>query len=168
MVGCCCLRCSTRVHTMPILESVSLQSDYGSVAPTPTARQPRRSGPRLSISVFLCSVSIWILNWGGTLRATWVWCLEDWRGGNKCFHFVDSTVKRKITQVRTNWNICNGYFLHRKIKTATKISTFFPGFFFCITSYECIRDFHINGFLLSPDIYLFILQPRDEASLIYL
>lgn len=39
---------------------------------------------------------------------------------------------------------------------------------FRAASCEYMWDFHINGFLLSPDIYLFIPQPRDEAPFIYL
>lgn len=38
-------------------------------------------------------------------------------------------------------------------------------FFSPTKSSEYIWDFHINGFLLSPDLFLFILQPRDEFFL---
>lgn len=42
-------------------------------------------------------------------------------------------------------------------------------FYYSTTWRESVGDFHINGFLfLSPDLYLFILWPRDEVGFIYL
>lgn len=69
----------------------------------------------------------------------------------------------KTTKFLTNWNIFTGYFLSHFQCWCSDLFIFYR-----TASCEYMWDFHINGFLLSPDIYLFIPQPRDEAPFIYL
>lgn len=107
-----------------------------------------------------------IIRWAARcLRTT---CVTVWRlGGRKrrtsMFSFCLQLSKKiyffyKLWKLKIDTNYC------WEIKSLTKNCSLLVNFYIT-TSYEYTWDFHINGFLLSPDLDLFIPQPRDESFL---
>ncbi len=106
--------------------------------------------------------SVWIIVWllrGQKIRERNVSILLTGQQKQKSFYAL------KYTSEKPKLKFCTDHFFAEANLNHDRNIQYWCSENFYITSCEYVWDFHINGFLLSPDLYLFILQPKDEPFL---